>query len=182
MRALIRRLAPIAAVVLMPPHAVLGQSTSSSGASKEAALSRVVQAQLHLQASPHATRNPDGTTLIAYDMADGRRLATSRIAVDGRLLQFSVNSADDRRKYRPFPDRRVLIRRLMLMVSPDAPAAEVEWAERQLDDPAREWTPSFPIIVGGFVYRLHRAAMHDHLEISAADAATPGWRFPKARP
>lgn len=116
---------------------------------------------------------------IDYELADRGRYATSLIDSTGRLLQFSVNSPDNRRDYQPIKERGTFIRRVIQVLSPATTAAERDWVVHQLDDPVRQWTPSFPIVVGSFVYRLHRANMHDYFEVTAADANTPGWRYAK---
>ncbi len=114
-----------------------------------------------------------------YELADRARFATSLVDRTGSLLQFSVNSPDNQRDYKPIKDRAAFIRKVLQILSPETPAAERYWAVSQLDDPVRQWTPSFPIVVGSFVYRLHRANMHDHFEVTAADSTTSGRRYGK---
>ena len=76
-------------------------------------------------------------------------------------------------------NRRAFIGKMIRLVSPAVPESEVQWAKNQLDDPAREWAPSFLIVVGDYVYRLYRANKHDHFEMAAANADAPGWRYRK---
>lgn len=55
--------------------------------------------------------------------------------------------------YKPIKDRAGLIERMTEIAAPDSPAAEREWASRQLDS---LWTPSMPplpVQVGSYVFR-----------------------------
>lgn len=164
-------------MALAAVHAPAGRPNSVKGKEQEQSLFR--NAQEHMQAK-RITRRIElrGEVFVAnYEFPDKRRFATSELSADGHLLQFEVNSPDNGRTYTPTNNRRLFLRKMMQILSPEASIAERNWAELHLDSPLREWTPSFPIVMGRFVYRLNRANQHDHFQVSAADNETPGWRF-----
>lgn len=148
-----------------------------TGQEQEQLLFRSAQEHMQAKRITRRTELRGGVLLVSYEFPDMRRFVTSELSADGCLLQFDVNSPDNGRSYTPTNNRRLFIRKMIQILSPDASVAERNWAELQLDSPLREWTPSFPIVVGRFVYRLHRANQHDHFQAAAADGNTPGWRF-----
>ena len=83
--------------------------------------------------------------------------------------------------YKPIKDRAGLIERMTEIAAPDSPAAEREWASRQLDS---LWTPSMPplpVQVGSYVFRGFTGGFgdkrHDNLQVMAADDTTTGLKY-----
>lgn len=148
-----------------------------SGQEQGDLLFRTARSHMGVSGATRRVVDKDDVRETDHDFPDGGRFATVRLSPDGKLAELSVNSPDDGRAYRPIIERGAFVRRVIDILSPDASSVERECAVALLDNPARQWTPSFPIVVRRFVYRLYRANLHDHFKIASADSSTPGWRY-----